>query len=184
MSKLILSPILILLGILLTIPAIVLGPLVKLLPIDVNRPWTDGVFLNTLRAYKKYDTLNWLRRLILVFKKPQVMIDYLTLLTNRQHVTCVSVRTRRIETLIAGHLVQTDHDHHRARVAAYVMNEKVESKYGQMVAVDSVVHDGNHRLAAMQEAGIETCEVIQYLDTSNMRRGWLKDLKKIKQRAV
>jgi hypothetical protein len=143
------------LGVALIVPAILFSPIVKLLPIDVKRPWVDGLLINTLRAYKKYNTRSWLRRLAGIFIKPETTLEYLNILLNKQEVRYVGESLVKVDDLQPSHFVQTDHQHHRDRVWSIKDGGQVISEFGDMLAVDNVIHDGNHRLAAYKEAGVE-----------------------------
>lgn len=147
------KPLLVLTGWLLCIPAILLGPLVKFFMIDTDRPWVDGVVTNTIRAYAKYDTKSWIRRMISIYKNPDLTLQYLRILFNKQEVEIVGDMVFETHILENMHSVQTDHEHHRKRVAEARTSTKPHSKYGGIIVVDKTVHDGNHRLAAAKEAG-------------------------------
>lgn len=153
---------LIVIGWVLCIPAIILGPIARLLPIDTKRPWVDGLLINTLRAYKKYDTTSWVRRMKSIYKEPQLTIQYLRLLRRKMEVEFDGYYLFPVGLLSAGHSVQTDHEHHRKRVEDLRRGKTVISNYGSPIVVGSLVHDGNHRLAACREAGVTFMEVAMW----------------------
>lgn len=134
-------------------PAILLGPFAKLTSVSVDRPWVDGLFINTWRAYKKYDTKSWIRRMISIYRNPELTLEYLNLLVTKKSVTFVGQETVCVQDLKPCHSVMTAHDHHRQRVADIRSGKIPHSAYGPMLCVDNEVHDGHHRLAAYIEAG-------------------------------
>lgn len=150
------NSLLIVTGWLLCLPAIILGPVAKLLPINTNRPWIDGLLINTLRAYKKYNAQSWIRRMKSISKNPQITLQYLKILTNKENRQPHGQTELRVAELVQFHDVQTDHFHHRLRVLDYKRGKQPASDFGAIVVVGNTVHDGNHRLAAAREAGIET----------------------------
>lgn len=136
----------------LCIPAILLGPLAKLTKADVSRPWVDGLFYNTWRAYKKYDTKSWLRRMISIYHNPNLTIQYWNILTTKKKVVLVGETRLSVDTLRSAHDIQTDHAHHRHRVNQAKSGTIPVSNYGSIIVVGNTVHDGNHRIGALQEA--------------------------------
>lgn len=150
---------LILLGWVLCIPAILLGPLAKLMPPDMNRPWVDGLMINMWRAYARYNTVSWIRRMIGIYKNPSLTIQYLRILLNKQEVKHIGSRVVKVADLMAFHDVETTHDHHRARVQRAIEGKGLESQFGKMIVVDNLVHDGNHRRAAFIEAKTDSTTV-------------------------
>lgn len=157
------NTILIIIGWSLCIPAIVFGPIVKLFPSRVNRPWVDGLVKNTLRAYAKYDTKSWIRRMIGIYHNPYLTLQYLTILSNKQEVVCVGVRTHKVKELYQMHDVQTNHGHHQKRINDAKEGVELTSDYGWPIVVGHLMHDGNHRLAAYKEAGAERVKALTYL---------------------
>jgi hypothetical protein len=149
-------------GVLLILPAILLGPLAKLLPINTSRPYVDGVVINCLRAYKKYNTRSWIRRLVFICQNPSVVEQYLKILSTKKAVTACKLRQVKVADLRQLHDVQTTHTHHRKRVADLKAGQGIDSEFGNMIVVDDWVFDGNHRLAAMREANVKYCTVEYY----------------------
>lgn len=150
------STLLIITGWLLCVPAIIFGPAAKLLPLNTDRPWIDGLLINTLRAYKKYNTQAWIRRMKSIAKHPQITLQYLKILTNKEQKQPIGQVELRVAELVQFHDVQTDHQHHRLRVLDYKYGKQPASDFGSIVVVGNTVHDGNHRLAAAREAGVKT----------------------------
>lgn len=159
----------ILIGWLLCVPAILLGPLAKLTPVNTNRPWVDGLLVNIWRAYKKYDAKSWVRRMIGIYHNPNITKQYLRILSNRQNVQFIGERELNVELINNFHDVQTDHDHHRYRVLALRAGGKLTSDYGPMVVVGNIVHDGNHRLAALKEVRKPKVKVDYWEEVSDDR---------------
>lgn len=161
--KIVKNIILAIIGVFLCIPAILLGPVAKLLPINSDRPWVDGLLINTLRAYKKYNTISWIRRIISICQKPSLTLEYLSLLVNKQSIYNSPVKSVvDVNYLYASHWVETSHKHHRDRVESYKLGKNVTSQFGPIILVGNQVHDGNHRLAAMKEAGVKHVEALIY----------------------
>lgn len=140
-------------GWLLCIPAILLGPVARKTYDNINKPWVDGLLVNMWRAYAKYDTKSWIRRMIGIYKNPNLTIQYLNILRNKQIVYYCGATVVNTSKLQNMHDTQTDHAHHRERVKCVIEGGKPKSKYGPMIVTDNIVHDGNHRLAAYHEAG-------------------------------
>lgn len=132
--------------------AILLGPLAKMLPINPNRPWVDGFLINTLRAYKKYDTQEWLRRMAVMRKHPEIVHQHLKILRNKQEVKSLGPAYALPDKLKLCHYVNTSHSYHRDRVRRLRNNLPITSAYGPIIVVNNVVHDGNHRVKAYLEA--------------------------------
>lgn len=141
-----------LVGWLLCVPAILLGPVARLTRSDVSRPWVDGLLHNTWRAYKKYDAGSWLRRMAGIYHNPDLTLQYWAILTTRKNVRLAGEEEARVGTLRPAHDIQTTHAHHRLRVARARRGEVPTSDYGRIIVVGDVVHDGNHRVGALREA--------------------------------
>lgn len=144
---------LVLIGWLLCVPAILLGPIVKLFPITIDRPWVDGLLLNTLRAYKKYNTRSWIRRMIGIVHNPRITLQYLSILCNKEQVEAIGSKQVYVNVLCRLHDVQTTHKHHKDRVEQARKGNVPDSIFGKIIVVGNKVHDGNHRIEALKEAG-------------------------------
>lgn len=140
-------------GWVLCIPAILLGPIARATYYNTNRPWVDGLVINIWRAYAKYDTKSWIRRMISIYKNPSLTVQYLKILKNKQIVYYCGATTIKSNILNNMHDTQTDHAHHRQRVDLLRAGKKIKSQYGPMIVVDNIVHDGNHRLSVYKEVG-------------------------------
>lgn len=151
----------VLLGVILILPAILFGNIIKVLPMDVseNSPWTDGLFKNLMKAYKRYNTKSWVRRLILVFHYPDLSIQYLKILLTNEKISSGVFKVVDINSLIPQHDVQTNHLHHRKRVLN-AKNGMILESFSPIIVVDNIIHDGHHRVMAYKEAGVKQVEVL------------------------
>lgn len=153
------------LGWFLCLPAILLGPVAKLTLCDVSRPWVDGLWVNTWRAYKKYNAGSWLRRMISIYKNPDLTTQYLKILLTKKQVKLIGEVLADPVALRPLHDIQTDHGHHRERVKEGRLGKVPSSQFGPIILVGEDVHDGNHRVGALQEAGFSgSVPVLLWLD--------------------
>lgn len=147
-------------GILLIVPAILISPLVP--KPGQERPWSMGLFRNIWHAYGKYDARSWLRRLVSAMKDPAIVLQYWDILTSKYDVEYVGSYLMDPRRLRPMHNVQTDHPHHRQRVREYAAGLTPISSYGDIIVVDGYIHDGHHRVAALNEAGARQVLVDYY----------------------
>ena len=164
MNKTINNVVLRIVGILLIVPAIILSYFVP--EPKVEQPWVRGLFKNIWHAYGKYDSRSWVRRLVFAMKNPEIVGQYWGILANKQEVEYVGYIHMGVKALTPMHDVQTDHQHHRRRVAMYRQGHQPASKYGDVVVVDGFIHDGHHRIAALKEAGVSSVLVKYYISMS------------------
>jgi hypothetical protein len=150
------------LGTFLCLLAIIFQPIAKLTSVDTSRPWVDGLVINVWRAYAKYNTISWITRIIGIFKNPDMTRQYLKILSNKEKISQCETNIVEVEKLIQCHDVQTNHSHHRERVCKLLSGEQIESQFGPIVIVNNIIHDGNHRVAALREANIKTIQVQQW----------------------
>jgi hypothetical protein len=147
----------------LCLPAIALGPIAKFTTCDTTRPWVDGLFINTWRAYKKYNTKSWIRRMIGIYHNPKLTKQYWAILTTKKNVQPAGIVLTSVYDLNRLHDIQTTHEHHRSRVQEAKKGKVPSSQFGQIVVVGQDVHDGNHRIGALQEANFsEPVPVLQW----------------------
>lgn len=136
----------------LCVPAIAFGPIAKLTSCDTMRPWVDGLIVNTWRAYKKYNTKSWLRRMVGIYHNPNLTVQYWSILNTKKTVQSIGLVVATPNQLNRLHDIQTTHEHHRLRVQECKNGEVPSSQFGPIVVVGNEVHDGNHRIGALQEA--------------------------------
>lgn len=160
-DKLVVNPLLILIGVALVVPAFLASLLIGNNPKVATKTWNNGLFGNVLVAYKRYDYKSWARRMVSVYKNPKIVLQYLDILFQKYEVEYVGKKIVQLSSLEFSHDIQTDHQHHRERVKKYLQGEIVES-FSPIIVLDNKIQDGHHRVAAMQEAGIQTAEVIVY----------------------
>lgn len=149
----------------LCVPAIFLGPFAKLTSCDTTRPWVDGLFINTWRAYKKYNTKSWIRRMIGIYHNPKLTIQYLSILVAKKKVQKMGIVDITPHKLNRLHDIQTTHKHHRLRIQESQKGKVPSSQFGPIIVVGNHVHDGNHRVGALQEANFSGCiQVVQWIE--------------------
>ena len=154
-------------GFLVCATGMIIGPIARLLPIDINRPWVDGLFMNTTRAFKKYDAARWIRRFKGILKNPNITTQGLNLLKTKKKVIFMGTGVVPARILKRSHDVSTDHAHHRMRIEQIRSGLDVSSDYGDIIVVQTsdgelMVHDGNHRTAAYHEVAPNTLVKILY----------------------
>jgi hypothetical protein len=129
------------------------------------RPWVDGLFVNTWRAYKKYNTKSWIRRMIGIYHNPNLTAQYWSILTTKKNVLPVGLLAAMPHELKRLHDIQTTHNHHKSRVEECKKGRVPSSQFGPIVVVGNEVHDGNHRIGALQEANFYGyVSVIQWVE--------------------
>jgi hypothetical protein len=165
---------LIIFGIFLCLMPILLYPVIlvarQFIPSKKTSPWNEGLILNTLHAWLRYDITSWLRRIISICKNPNLTLQYLRILLNKYEILPqIFTVEMPIELLVPQHSIETSHEHHRKRVEAYKNgNFDCESlhSYSPIIVVSIeglyLIQDGHHRIAAMKEAGLTTVTVLMY----------------------
>lgn len=146
-------------GFLICIVGILLGPVARLTSMSIERPWVDGFLVNTWRSFKKYTFVSWVRWIVSIYRKPELIVQYLGILFTKKKVVFVGKKKLETQSLLPQHMVFTDHKHHRDRVSDIKKGNLPSSNFGAILIVDNAIHDGHHRIEAFREAGIEEVEV-------------------------
>ena len=152
-------------SILICLPMTILGLLLHPKSGDYSRPWNNGFIRNTLLALRRYPAISWMRRIKGITKNPVLGEQYLKLMFSKFRVhELPDIVTIELNTLIASHDVNTEHPHHRQRVAKLTIGDmSALISSSRIVVVGRCIQDGHHRIAAAKEAGLKSIEVLRYL---------------------
>jgi len=131
---------------------------------DDSSPWVRGLFGNILLAAKRYGPKRLLFRLKFIRKNPELALQYFKILSTKADVIYAGDVWIRVKDLVPQHDVFTDSDHHRERVKAAKEGRRLTSDGGPIITVDYKIHDGHHRVAALEEASMEWVLVKKYIE--------------------
>lgn len=156
-------------GVTLCLPPILLEPILFFVRKRGSEPWNKGFVGNIIQAYRRYNAYSWLCRIVAILHRPHITMQYLKILATKEVASPMAYyRKVYIDDLIPQHDIYENTKYHQDRVQSYKENKQVSSTFGPIVVLNSKVHDGHHRLAAMKAAGVKTAFVHDYTLLENI----------------
>ena len=123
--------------------------------------WSEGFFLNTLKAFKRYKFKGSLIRIQNSLDNPSIFFQHLKSLSNKQKVKCLGLKKVKVDQLHSSQAI-TDNYYHQQRIRKAIQFHKVPESISPIIILDNEIHDGHHRVDVCKKAGIKEVECLVY----------------------